>query len=136
MVAESERMIGMVQEQIIIQPCSYKQTFEVAEVAKILQIKRQTLYSALKETKDFKVIKFGRNIRIDRKSFIEWFDGREQCGLPPQTYTAEQIALMLTINIRTAYNLLKSTKEFRVLRIGKSNVRVNKASFDRWYQSA
>ena len=126
----------MTKEQTKLQPSSFKQTFEVSEVMEILQIKKQTMYEILKSTKDFRVIKFGRNIRIDVKSFAEWFNGCEQYDQPYQTYTAEQVALMLSINIRTAYNLLRDTKNFRVLRLGKSNVRVNKASFDCWFQTA
>ena len=39
------------------------------------------------------------------------------------------------ISSRAAYNLCKSTKDFKVIRIGKS-VRVNKQSFDNWLASA
>ena len=46
-------------------------------------------------------------------------------------YRAEDIALMLDISLRAAYNLCNSTTEFKVIRIGTS-LRVNKASFDAW----
>ena len=50
-------------------------------------------------------------------------------------YKVEEIAQILAISSRAAYNLCKSTKDFKVIRIGKS-VRVNKQSFDNWLSSA
>ena len=49
----------------------------------------------------------------------------------PLVYTVEQVAQMLAISLRSAYNLCNSTTEFRVLRIGGS-IRVPKDSFDAW----
>ena len=46
-------------------------------------------------------------------------------------YTVEQIARLLAISRRSAYNLCNSTTEFRVLRVGGS-IRVPKDSFDAW----
>ena len=53
----------------------------------------------------------------------------------PLVYRVEEIAQLLAISPRAAYNLCKSTKDFKVIRIGKS-VRVNKQSFDNWLASA
>ena len=50
-------------------------------------------------------------------------------------YTAEEIARMLAISLRSAYNLCNSTTEFRVLRVGGS-IRVPKDSFDAWLYRA
>lgn len=50
-------------------------------------------------------------------------------------YTVEQIAQMLAISLRSAYNLCNSTTEFRVLRVGGS-IRVPKDSFDTWLYRA
>ena len=50
---------------------------------------------------------------------------------PSLVYRAEDIARMLDISLRAAYNLCNSTTEFKVIRIGTS-LRVNKASFDAW----
>ena len=50
-------------------------------------------------------------------------------------YKVEEIAQILAISSRAAYNLCKSTKDFKVIRIGKS-IRVNKQSFDNWLASA
>ena len=46
-------------------------------------------------------------------------------------YTVNDIARMLAISLRSAYNLCNSTTEFRVLRVGGS-IRVPKDSFDAW----
>ena len=50
-------------------------------------------------------------------------------------YTVEEIARMLAISLRSAYNLCNSTTEFRVLRVGIS-IRVPKDSFDAWLYRA
>ena len=50
-------------------------------------------------------------------------------------YTVEEIAQMLAISLRSAYNLCNSTTEFRVLRVGGS-IRVPKDSFDAWLHRA
>ena len=50
-------------------------------------------------------------------------------------YTVEEIAQMLSISLRSAYNLCNSTTEFRVLRVGGS-IRIPKDSFDTWLHRA
>ena len=50
-------------------------------------------------------------------------------------YTVEEIARMLAISLRYAYNLCNSTTEFRVLRVGGS-IRIPKDSFDAWLNRA
>ena len=50
-------------------------------------------------------------------------------------YTVEEIAQMLSISLRSAYNLCNSTTEFRVLRAGGS-IRIPKDSFDAWLYRA
>ena len=50
-------------------------------------------------------------------------------------YTVEEIARMLAISLRSAYNLCNSTTEFRVLRVG-GRIRVPKDSFDAWLYRA
>mgnify|MGYP000029585432 FL=1 len=50
----------------------------------------------------------------------------------PLVYRVEEIAQLLAISPRAAYNLCNTTKDFRVLRIGTS-IRVNKQSFDSWF---
>ena len=50
-------------------------------------------------------------------------------------YTVEEIARMLAISLRSAYNLCNSTTEFRVLRACGS-IRIPKDSFDAWLHRA
>ena len=50
-------------------------------------------------------------------------------------YTVEEIAQMLSISLRSAYNLCNSTTEFRVLRVGGS-IRIPKDGFDAWLNRA
>ena len=50
-------------------------------------------------------------------------------------YTVEEIARMLAISLRSAYNLCNSTTEFRVLQAGGS-IRIPKDSFDAWLHRA
>ena len=50
-------------------------------------------------------------------------------------YTVNDIARMLAISLRSAYNLCNSTTEFRVLRVGGS-IRIPKDSFDAWLYRA
>lgn len=46
-------------------------------------------------------------------------------------YTPQEIAALLKISTRKAYDLCKQGKDFKVIRVGKS-VRVVKESFDKW----
>ena len=50
-------------------------------------------------------------------------------------YTVKEVAQMLAISQRAAYNLCNSTTEFRVLRAGGS-IRILKDSFDVWLHRA
>ena len=50
-------------------------------------------------------------------------------------YTVKDVAQMLAISQRAAYNLCNSTTEFRVLRAGGS-IRIPKDSFDAWLYRA
>lgn len=52
-----------------------------------------------------------------------------------RTYTVEEIAQILGISIRKAYDLCATTNEFKVIRIGKRCVRVHKESFEKWFAS-
>ena len=54
---------------------------------------------------------------------------------PKLVYTVKEIAQMLAISQRAAYNLCNSTTEFRVLRAGGS-IRIPKDSFDAWLNRA
>ena len=63
---------------------------------------------------------------------IESSDQTKAVKHEPLVYRVEEIAQLLAISPRAAYNLCNTTKDFRVLRIGTS-IRVNKQSFDNWF---
>jgi len=50
----------------------------------------------------------------------------------PLVYRVEEIAQLLAISNRAAYNLCNTTKDFKVIRLG-SSIRVSKQSFDDWF---
>ena len=68
----------------------------------------------------------------DKSPAIESSDQTKAAKHEPLVYRVEEIAQLLAISPRTAYNLCNTTKDFRVLRIGTS-IRVNKQSFDNWF---
>lgn len=58
------------------------------------------------------------------------------CGKNVQrTYSAKEVADILGVSLRTAYNLCEKTTDFKVLKMGKRCVRVHKESFDKWFDS-
>lgn len=58
----------------------------------------------------------------------------ENCsGSVQHTYTAEQVASILGVSIRKAYQLCETTNGFKVIRLGKRCLRVHKESFDEWF---
>ena len=68
----------------------------------------------------------------DKSPAIESSDQTKAAKHEPLVYRVEEIAQLLAISPRAAYNLCNTTKDFRVLRIGTS-LRVNKQSFDSWF---
>jgi hypothetical protein len=56
-------------------------------------------------------------------------------NLNRRTYTVKDVAGILGVSLRTAYNLCETTKDFKVLRMGKRCLRVHKESFDMWFGS-
>ncbi len=50
-----------------------KKTYSVPEIACILGIKERNAYNLCHNTKDFKVLRFGRTIRVHKESFDQWF---------------------------------------------------------------
>ncbi len=68
----------------------------------------------------------------DNPPATESSDQTKAAKLEPLVYRVEEIAQLLAISPRAAYNLCNTTKDFRVLHIGTS-IRVNKQSFDNWF---
>ena len=50
------------------------------------------------------------------------------------TYTVQEIAEILGISLRSAYNLCNDPMNFKVLHIGRS-IRIHKESFDQWFHA-
>ena len=60
----------------------------------------------------------------------------DQSGNSPQrTYNVKDVADILGVSLRTAYNLCEGTKDFKVLKMGKRCIRIHKGSFDMWFNS-
>ena len=57
-------------------------------------------------------------------------------GSVQHTYTAEQIAEILGVSVRKAYSLCETTKEFKVIRLGKRCLRIHKESLDKWFDGS
>ena len=71
-------------------------------------------------------------MKASKSPAIESSDQTKAAKHEPLVYRVEEIAQLLAISPRAAYNLCNTTKDFRVLRIGTS-IRVNKQSFDNWF---
>ena len=52
-----------------------------------------------------------------------------------KVYTATEVAEMLQWDIRTVYLKCETTTDFKVKRLGPKTVRIDKPSFDAWYDS-
>lgn len=56
------------------------------------------------------------------------------CSVPAKrTYTVEQIAEILGVSVRKAYNVCESTEEIKTIRLGKRCLRIHRESFDKWF---
>jgi len=62
-------------------------------------------------------------------------ENSDNCSPVRQTYTVEQIAEILGISVRKAYYLCEETDGFIVKRLGKRCIRINKTSFDNWFDA-
>ena len=93
-------------------------------------------------TEDVKSIDYSNNslqkdsnpvtMKASKSPVTESSDQTKAAKHEPLVYRVEEIAQLLAISPRAAYNLCNTTKDFRVLRIGTS-IRVNKQSFDSWF---
>ena len=68
----------------------------------------------------------------DKSPAIGSSDQTKAAKHEPLVYRVEEIAQLLAISPRAAYNLCNTTKDFKVMRIGTS-IRVSKQSFDDWF---
>jgi len=81
---------------------------------------------------DLKIVPESPTMELSETPAVEPSDQTQAAKLVPLVYRVDEIAQLLAISNRAAYNLCNTTKDFRVLRIGTS-IRVNKQSFDNWF---
>ena len=81
---------------------------------------------------DLKIAPESPTMELSKNPAVEPSDQTQAAKLVPLVYRVDEIAQLLAISNRAAYNLCNTTKDFRVLRIGTS-IRVNKQSFDNWF---
>ena len=99
------------------------------------------LFGSSMYTGSLQKVETNRFARADLEYKLLLVDDDMKTEALPQTnniktlVTLEEIAQMLSISLRSAYNLCNSTTEFRVLRVGGS-IRVPKDSFDAWLRAA
>ena len=88
--------------------------------------------SAKLTREDLKIAPESPTMKLSETPAVEPSDQTQAAKLVPLVYRVDEIAQLLAISNRAAYNLCNTTKDFRVLRIGTS-IRVNKQSFDNWF---
>jgi putative DNA primase/helicase len=99
------------------------------------------LFGSSMYTGSLQKVETNRFARADLEYKLLLVDDDMKTEALPQTnniktlVTLEEIAQMLSISLRSAYNLCNSTTEFRVLRVGGS-IRIPKDSFDAWLRAA
>ena len=52
-----------------------------------------------------------------------------------KVYTVQEIAEMLELLERTAYHFCANTTDFKVIKVGPRLIRIDKKSFDEWFNS-
>ena len=75
-----------------------------------------------------------RGLRKEHK-MVEQHSVQPGSSTEKQTYPIKEIAGILGISERTAYHICSKTKDFKVMRLGRT-IRVQKASFDAWFTSS
>ena len=81
---------------------------------------------------DLKIVPESPTMELSKTPAVEPSDQTQAAKLMPLVYRVDEIAQLLAISNRAAYNLCNTTKDFKVLRLGTS-IRVSKQSFDDWF---
>ena len=68
-IRKTERKDKIMENNLTLNP---KKTYTVKEVAAILGVSKNTVYSLVNSNPEFKVVRFGKTIRISKPSFDEW----------------------------------------------------------------
>ena len=81
---------------------------------------------------DLKIVPESPTMELSKTPAVEPSDQTQAAKLVPLVYRVEEIAQLLAISNRAAYNLCNTTKDFKVIRLGTS-IRVSKQIFDDWF---
>lgn len=81
---------------------------------------------------DLKIVPESPTMELSTPPAVEPSDQTQTAKLVPLVYRVDEIAQLLAISNRAAYNLCNTTKDFKVIRLGTS-IRVSKQSFDDWF---
>ena len=81
---------------------------------------------------DLKIVPESPTMELSKTPAVEPSDQTQAAKLAPLVYRVDEIAQLLAISNRAAYNLCNTTKDFKVIRLGTS-IRVSKQSFDDWF---
>ena len=81
---------------------------------------------------DLKIVPESPTMELSKTPAVEPSDQTQAAKLVPLVYRVDEIAQLLAISNRAAYNLCNTTKDFKVIRLG-TNIRVSKQSFDDWF---
>ena len=81
---------------------------------------------------DLKIVPESPTMELSKTPAVEPSDQTQVAKLVPLVYRVDEIAQLLAISNRAAYNLCNTTKDFKVIRLGTS-IRVSKQSFDDWF---
>ena len=81
---------------------------------------------------DLKIAPESPTMELSKNPVVEPSDQTQAAKLVPLVYRVDEIAQLLAISNRAAYNLCNTTKDFKVIRLGTS-IRVSKQSFDDWF---
>ena len=88
--------------------------------------------SAKLTCEDLKIAPESPTMKLSETPAVEPSDQTQAAKLMPLVYRVDEIAQLLAISNRAAYNLCNTTKDFKVIRLGTS-IRVSKQSFDDWF---
>lgn len=88
--------------------------------------------SAKLTREDLKIAPESPTMKLSETPAVEPSDQTQAAKLTPLVYRVDEIAQLLAISNRAAYNLCNTTKDFKVIRLGTS-IRVSKQSFDDWF---
>ena len=88
--------------------------------------------SAKLTREDLKIAPESPTMKLSETPAVEPSDQTQAAKLMALVYRVDEIAQLLAISNRAAYNLCNTTKDFKVIRLGTS-IRVSKQSFDDWF---